>query len=38
MNVIETRKLTKEFKGHTAVKNLDLKVQVGELYGCLGPD
>ena len=38
MNVIETRKLTKEFKGHTAVKNLDLEVQVGEIYGFLGPN
>lgn len=38
MNVIETRELTKVFPGRTAVANLHLEVQAGEIYGFLGPN
>lgn len=38
MVVIETRGLTKEFTGITAVKDLNLHVTKGEIYGFLGPN
>lgn len=36
--VIETRDLTKQFKGHTAVDSLDLRIPQGVVYGFLGPN
>lgn len=36
MNVIETHEVTRVFPGRTAVANLDLEVQAGEIYGFLG--
>ena len=36
--VIETRGLTKQFKGHTAVDSLDLRIPQGVVYGFLGPN
>jgi ABC-2 type transport system ATP-binding protein len=36
MNAIETRQLTKKYKGKTAVKALDLTVKQGELFALLG--
>ncbi|MEM4576719.1 MAG: ABC transporter ATP-binding protein [Candidatus Nezhaarchaeales archaeon] len=36
--VIETIDLTKEYDGFTAVKNLNMKVYTGEVFGLLGPN
>ena len=36
--VIETRGLTKEFKGFTAVNNVDLKVRRGTIHALIGPN
>lgn len=36
--VIETVNLTKEYNGFTAVKNLNMKVYAGEIFGLLGPN
>ena len=36
--VIETVGLTKEFKGFTAVKNVDLKVRRGTIHALIGPN
>jgi branched-chain amino acid transport system ATP-binding protein len=36
--VIETRGLTKEFKGFVAVKNVDLKVRRGSIHALIGPN
>jgi ABC-2 type transport system ATP-binding protein len=36
--VIETKKLSKNFKDVQAVKNLDMKVRKGEIFGFLGPN
>ena len=38
MNAIETRNLTKSFKGFKAVDGLDLNVSEGSIYGFLGPN
>ena len=38
MAAIELRSVTKEFPGVTAVKDLDLTVEEGEVYGFLGPN
>jgi len=38
MTVIKTEKLTKRYDGVTAVRNLDLSVQEGEVFGFLGPN
>jgi ABC-2 type transport system ATP-binding protein len=38
MHIIETRKLTKRFGKLTAVSNLSLKVNEGEIFGLLGPN
>ena len=38
MHVIETENLTKKFNGFTAVDNLNLKVEEGEIFGLLGPN
>jgi len=35
---VETRQLTKRFGKFTAVDNLDLKINRGEIYGLLGPN
>ena len=36
MYAIKTEKLTKKYKEKTAVSNLDLKINEGEMYGLLG--
>jgi ABC-2 type transport system ATP-binding protein len=36
--IIETRALTRDFKGTRAVDSLDLSIQPGELFGLVGPD
>ncbi len=36
--VIETVNLTKKYDGFTAVNNLNLRVQKGEVFGLLGPN
>jgi ABC-2 type transport system ATP-binding protein len=36
--MIEARNLTKRYKGHVAVNNVDLEVEEGEIFGILGPN
>ena len=36
--ILETRSLTKEFKGFIAVNNVDLKVQRGHIHALIGPN
>jgi branched-chain amino acid transport system ATP-binding protein len=36
--ILETRKLTKEFKGFTAVNDVDLKVERGQIHALIGPN
>jgi branched-chain amino acid transport system ATP-binding protein len=36
--VMETRQLTKEFKGFTAVNNVSLRVQRGHIHALIGPN
>jgi branched-chain amino acid transport system ATP-binding protein len=36
--MLETKKLTKNFKGVQAVNNLDLNVHAGEIVGIIGPN
>jgi branched-chain amino acid transport system ATP-binding protein len=36
--ILETRNLTKEFKGFTAVSNVNLKVQRGTIHALIGPN
>jgi branched-chain amino acid transport system ATP-binding protein len=36
--ILETRGLTKEFKGFVAVNNVDLKVQRGHIHALIGPN
>jgi ABC-2 type transport system ATP-binding protein len=36
MNIIETEKITKEFKNLTALDNISIQVKEGEIYGFLG--
>ena len=36
--IIETRGLTKEFKGFLAVSNVDLKVRRGQIHALIGPN
>jgi len=38
MNIIETRELTKEFNGLTAVDRVSFSVKKGEIFGFLGPN
>ena len=38
MHIIETKKLTKKYSNLTAVDNLDLKIEKGEVFGLLGPN
>ncbi|MFZ1898117.1 ATP-binding cassette domain-containing protein, partial [Methanoregula sp.] len=38
MHVIETKNLTKTYSSLTAVDNLDLKIEKGEVFGLLGPN
>ncbi len=38
MALLETQKLTKAFGGLTAVNNLDLNVDKGEIFGLIGPN
>lgn len=38
MNIIETRDLTKEYAGFTAVSHLNMHVKKGSVYGFLGPN
>jgi branched-chain amino acid transport system ATP-binding protein len=37
-SILETRGLTKEFKGFVAVDNVDLKVQRGHIHALIGPN
>src|SRR5215472_7119752 len=36
--IIETRGLTKEFKGFVAVSNVDLRVRRGHIHALIGPN
>lgn len=36
--ILETRQLTKEFKGFTAVDNVDLQVRRGHIHALIGPN
>ena len=36
--ILETRGLTKEFRGFVAVKNVDLRVQRGSIHALIGPN
>ena len=36
--IIETKGLTKEFKGFTAVSNVDLQVRRGTIHALIGPN
>jgi branched-chain amino acid transport system ATP-binding protein len=36
--ILETRRLTKEFKGFVAVNNVDLKVRRGHIHALIGPN
>ncbi|MCC2635104.1 MAG: putative type branched chain amino acid transport system, ATP-binding component [Ramlibacter sp.] len=36
--ILETRGLTKEFKGFVAVNNVDLKVRRGDIHALIGPN
>ena len=36
--ILETRKLTKEFKGFVAVSNVDLRVKRGQIHALIGPN
>jgi branched-chain amino acid transport system ATP-binding protein len=36
--ILETRGLTKEFKGFVAVSNVDLKVRAGRIHALIGPN
>src|SRR5215217_1882240 len=36
--ILETKRLTKEFKGFTAVSNVDLRVQRGHIHALIGPN
>ena len=38
MNAIEINSLTKNFKNSTAVDNISLSVEEGEIFGFLGPN
>jgi ABC-2 type transport system ATP-binding protein len=38
MNIIETKNLTKKFEQMTAVDNLNLQIEEGEIFGLLGPN
>ncbi len=37
-HIIETQGLTKEFKGFTAVKNVDLRIRRGTIHALIGPN
>ena len=37
-HILETRGLTKEFKGFVAVKNVDLKIRRGTIHALIGPN
>jgi ABC-2 type transport system ATP-binding protein len=36
--IIQTNQLTKTYKGKDVVKNVNMKVKKGEIYGFLGPN
>ena len=36
--ILETRKLTKEFKGFVAVDSVDLRVRRGSIHALIGPN
>jgi branched-chain amino acid transport system ATP-binding protein len=36
--ILETKSLTKEFKGFTAVKGVDLKIERGHIHALIGPN
>jgi len=37
-NILETRRLTKEFKGFTAVSDVNLQVRRGDIHALIGPN
>ena len=36
--IIQTEKLTRKFKQNLAVRDLDLSIERGEIFGLVGPD
>lgn len=38
MNLLETKKLVKSYKGRTVVKGVDIQISRGEIVGLLGPN
>src|SRR5712691_11273579 len=36
--ILETRRLTKEFRGFTAVQGVDLKIRRGTIHALIGPN
>ena len=38
MAILETKSLTRCFNGHTAVSELTIAVEAGEIFGLLGPN
>lgn len=38
MNLLETRQLTKSYKGRTVVSNVNIQISRGEIVGLLGPN
>lgn len=36
--IVETKKITKDFKGFRAVDKIDIKIESGKIYGFLGPN
>ncbi|MBX6395815.1 MAG: ATP-binding cassette domain-containing protein, partial [Alicyclobacillaceae bacterium] len=37
-SIVETRQLTKEYRGQCAVQQVNLRVREGSIYGLLGPN
>ncbi|WP_037455806.1 ATP-binding cassette domain-containing protein, partial [Skermanella stibiiresistens] len=38
VNILETRNLTKQFKGFIAVKDVNLQVRRGSIHALIGPN
>ena len=36
--IVQTKKLTKKFKNQLAVKDVNLNIKSGKIYGLLGPN
>jgi branched-chain amino acid transport system ATP-binding protein len=37
-NILETQSLTKQFRGFTALSNVDLRIEEGSIHGLIGPN